>query len=154
MLYLESINNITLMQHAEYKTTTTTVRKIEDNIFENHIIAHKTVEREHIYEVKKANLKLANGKPYALLVTKGEFSLISAEVRAIISSKEFAQNTVAKALVTDSVADKIIGQFYIKINKPHITTKLFVKKDRDIAMVWLREQLVKHAALQIQEINK
>lgn len=130
-----------LMQHIEYKTTTTVVRQLEDNIFENHVIAHKTVELEHIYEVKKANLKLANGKPYALLVSKGDFSSITSEVRTVISSKEFAQNTIAKALLIDSVADKIIGQFYIKINKPFIITKLFIKKDRDKALDWLREQL-------------
>lgn len=132
------------MQQTEYKTTTTTVRKIEDNIFENHVHPHTTVELEHIYEVKKANLALANGKPYALLVTKGEFSLISPAVREAISSKEFAGDTVAKALVTDSVADKIIGQFYIKINKPFVKTKLFTKKDKDKALIWLREQLIAH----------
>lgn len=140
------------MQQTEYKTNTTTVRKIEEDIFENHVLAHKTVEVKDIYEVKKANLKLANGKPYALLVTKGEFSLISPEVRKVISSKAFAQDTIAKALVTDSVADIIIGRFYIKINKPYIKTKLF--KNRDKAMLWLRNQLEIHHSQKIEILNK
>ena len=129
------------MQQTEYKTSTATIRIIEPNIFHNYVHKNTTITIKNILELKNINLKLANGHPYALLISKGEFSTIPPLIRELVSSEKFVGNTIAKALLTNSVADKIIGRFYVKINKPAIKTKLFTNKEKSI--IWLKQEMDK-----------
>lgn len=131
------------MQQTEYKTSNVTIRVIESNIFHNYVHEHATVTVKNILEVKNINLNLSNGEPYALLISKGEFSIVPPKVRELVSSNKFVGNTVAKALLSRCVADKIIGQFYIKINKPAIKTKLFTNKEKAIS--WLKQEISQHS---------
>lgn len=97
------------------------------------------IEESDIWAIKKANISLTNGKPYCILVTAGHLSSISKEAKELTASKDFAQNTVAKAFLVDSLGHKIVGNLYLKINKPHIKTKVFT--NRELAIDWLRSQI-------------
>ncbi len=116
-----------------------TVRIITHGIIENIINDYCTLERENVLEIKEVNKKLSNGQPYAVLVDSGMYTTISKEARELLASKEFAEITIAKALLVRSLGHRIMGQFYIKINKPFIPTKIF--SDREEAILWLSVQL-------------
>ena len=120
-------------------TESATVRVITHGIIENIINDYCTLERENVLEIKEVNKKLSKGKPYAVLVDSGMYTTISTEARELLASKEFAEITIAKALLVRSLGHRIVGQFYIRINKPFIPTKIF--SDREEAIKWLSAQL-------------
>lgn len=129
----------------EYKTDVFTIRLIEPNILENAVISHCTLDVEHVWEVKKINTKLTKGEPYAFLAVKGEFSIVTKEAKDLLSSKEIIGNTVAKALLIQSLSDRIVANFYLKMSQPILKTKAFTNRDK--AILWLKKQLHERAEL-------
>ena len=111
---------------------------LEVGIVENTFKDGSYIEPEDFYELRKTNLDLMKNQPYAVLVSSEDLTSFSKEARELIASREFAGITVAKALYSRSLGQRIIGNFYMQINKPFIRTKLFT--DRDKALQWLREQ--------------
>ena len=57
------------------------------------------------------------------------------ESRDFYSSKEVSEKITAMAVLVDSIAMKLIVNFFINFNKPHFPTKLFNKKST--AEKWL-----------------
>ncbi|MBS1636860.1 MAG: hypothetical protein JST26_13165 [Bacteroidetes bacterium] len=114
----------------------TEVLILEPGIIENIVKPGAIIETEDIRLLKEKNERLSKGKKYAVLVTSGHLSSITKEARELVASKEFAQNTMAKALLIESLGHRIVGNFYLRINKPHIKTRLFA--DRDVAILWLK----------------
>lgn len=112
------------------------VTLLEDSIVESYIKAGIVVEIEDLQELKKISSELASHKPYVILVSSGELASFSKEARELSASKNFITNARAKAVVVDSIAKKIIGNFYLKVNKPYLQTKLF--SDKTEALSWLR----------------
>lgn len=110
---------------------------LEEGIIEIFFRSGKPIETDDIYELRKINLALSGHKPYAVLVLAEELTNFSKETRELLASKEFAGCTQAKALVFNGLGQKILGNFYLHVNKPHIKTRLF--NDREKAINWLRE---------------
>ena len=69
---------------------------------------------------------------------EGDFSSVDAEVRAQIASPDANQYTIADAYVVKNMSDKMMGDFYIKYNKPVKPTKEF--DNREDAIAWLLQQ--------------
>ena len=127
------------MNPKEHRIESATVRLIDNGIIENMIHDHQELCVPELLEIKSLNTQLSGGKPYAVLVNSGQLTTITKAGRELSASKEFVQNTVAKALLVKSVGHRIVGQFYLRVNKPHVSTKLFGKRDE--AIDWLRTQL-------------
>jgi hypothetical protein len=121
------------------------IRVIEPGIIENYFRGDKTIEVDDIVELRKVNLRISDGKPYVVLVEAEDLISFSKETREFIASQEFMGITMAKALLFKSLAQRIIGNFYLHINKPHIKTRLF--NDRAKALEWLRFQ----ASIKVEE---
>lgn len=115
------------------------VQVIEKQIIENIIKVSADLDVDDVIKLKKVNESLMNGEKYVILVNSLEYSTISNEARNLVASKEFAKDTIAKALLISNFPHRLVANFYIKFNKPFITTKIFT--DRTKAMKWLREQL-------------
>lgn len=111
--------------------------KITEHIIENRLLNGNTFDVEDVNAIKAANLELSKGEKYAVLVWSEEFTVITKEARELVASKEFAQNTMAKALIVANLAQQIIVNFYLKINRPYIKTKAFRTKEEGIK--WLKE---------------
>lgn len=94
------------MAETKISLEKTEVFLLEDGILENHVKAMSHIEESDIWAIKKANLSLTNGKPYCILVTAGHLSSISKEAKELTASKDFAQNTIAKAILVDSLGHK------------------------------------------------
>lgn len=113
-----------------------TVFLLEEGIVENAFKGGEPIEVEDFYELREANLKLMEKKPYTVLVTAEELTSFTKEARELIASKRFSGITIAKALLISGLGQRIIGNFYMRVNKPYIKTRLFT--DRQKAMEWLR----------------
>lgn len=91
-------------------------------------------ELEDAVELVEKIKELSNGEKLRLLAIYADDNLFSKETRAFIAKHQF---TKADALVGSSLAIKLIGNFYLKMNKPVRPTKLF--NEIDVAVNWLNE---------------
>jgi hypothetical protein len=73
----------------------------------------------------------------SLLVLYGEDNMFSKDAREYISSKEVSDVLKADAFVIKGLALRIMGNGYLKINKPKRPTRLFNSKDE--ALNWLKQ---------------
>lgn len=116
-------------------------KKISLELIEPHIIRMLVVEGIEL-EQKDAQqaiseaLELSNGRGYAILFNANVSGDISFEAR-----EEFARSEkrVAVAIVTDLLANKLLGNFFIKFHKPSSSSRIF--SDEPSALEWLRVQL-------------
>ncbi len=76
-----------------------------------------------------------NNQPLLLLAVYAPDNSFSKEAREYIASNEINHLVKAEALVINSLALRIMGNFYLKVNKPARPSKLF--NDRSVALDWL-----------------
>ena len=72
-----------------------------------------------------------------------DFFSTTNELRQLLASAAFTDLRFATAIVTKSMASKIIGNFFIRVNKPTTPTKLF--SSEKLAFEWLN-----HLSLSLQ----
>jgi hypothetical protein len=125
--------------NKEIETEKIKIRVLEDGIIENLFKGGHCIEAQDFFELRRINLQLMNKMPYVVFVEAEDLTSFSRQARELIASKKFAGITLAKALFIKSLGQRIIGNFYMQVNRPHIKTKLFT--DREKAIEWLREQL-------------
>lgn len=118
------------------------IQRLEEGIVENYFLSGESIEIADFRELRKENLKLMGETPYTVLVTAEELTSFTREAREFVASKEYAGITIAKALLISGLGQRIIGNFYMQVNKPYIKTKLF--SDRQKAMDWLRQQYLEY----------
>ena len=118
-----------------------TIELIGSNIVLIRIKDHSSIEENDIIEAKEHNLKLTEGKAYAIVLETGDFTDISQEARAAMASEKMEANRKATALVITKFAQKLIGNFYLRVNKPSVPTRMFSEKEK--AMTWAKEILAK-----------
>ena len=70
-----------------------------------------------------------------------EFFQLTVDARSVGASEKYSQYLAAVALCSKDLSLKILGNLYIKINKPHAPTKFF--DDHDKAVEWLRSLMPK-----------
>lgn len=116
-----------------------TAKLIEPGLVENYIKPGMHMEPRDAWELKKINQDMNEGNPYGVLIVSGHLSSVSKEAREIVASREFVGQTVAKALLVDSLGHRIVGNFYLSVNKPFIKTRIFT--DRTEAIKWLKGQI-------------
>ena len=90
-------------------------------------------------ECVKDRLLLANGNSYPYLLDARKLRSINKEARDYFASEESEKCMVAGAILVDSSITTIIGNFFLKINKPSIPTRIFTDKEK--ALDWLRKFL-------------
>ena len=83
-------------------------------------------------------IELAEGNDYVILFDANKSGTISFEAR-----EEFARSKKRKAvaIVTNSLANKLLGNFFINFHKPHSSARIF--NEEDSALEWLKTQLAK-----------
>ncbi len=79
---------------------------------------------------------LAQGNKYCILLDAQHQFTTTPESRAFVAKK--VSGRIAFAIVTKSIANRLVGNFFIQFNKPVSPTRLFA--DEDAAIQWLKEQ--------------
>jgi hypothetical protein len=102
------------------------------------IMEDASIEVEDAIQNYEAATALTNGEKHLLLVDAQANVYISKETR-IYSAQTKPNSPLAMALIVNSTANRLIGNFYINFNKPKVPTKLFPTEEK--ALKWLEEFL-------------
>jgi hypothetical protein len=123
-----------ILNKIELKASTVSLRS--DGIIQYSLNSNTTLNLDDAKEIVDATDKLGGGKKYPLLITAGNFTLVDTEVRYFAASPEANRFTVASGIVVNNLAQKLLGNAYIKFNKPPTPTRLFTKDEE--AVKWLK----------------
>lgn len=111
---------------------------LADRIFKVKPAEGLELEVNDVREMRAVYLKLSEGRNFAILLdATGNFTPTE-EARSLLASEEYTKKRFAAAFVTPNLANKILGNFFIKFNKPASPTRLF--NDEASAFAWLLEQ--------------
>jgi hypothetical protein len=80
--------------------------------------------------------EIGGGLKYPILFLAGEYSLPSDQARSFLAKSTSKTFALAEAYVIHSFSQKIVGNFYLKVNKPKRPTKIFTNEDE--AIEWLK----------------
>lgn len=110
---------------------------IHDDLFLEFIVKKDAVLKEQGVWLSKQQAEEAYpGKRFFVLLGGEEFFQVPKETREAVASEKFSTHLAAVALYSNELAMKILGNLYIKINRPEVPTKFFT--DRNKAEIWLR----------------
>jgi hypothetical protein len=90
-------------------------------------------------EIVKAIGKITEGKKMLILNIAGANTTATSAARDYSASAEGAEYTIADAFVTKSLAQKLLGNFYMNFHKPFAPTRMF--DDVEKATEWLKNRL-------------
>jgi hypothetical protein len=123
---------------------------IEKPIFLCKMIADREVDVDDVQENYETMLRIAENQLYAVLVDARVTVQITKEGMEHGTRPECYTNLIAQAILVDSLANRLVGNFIIKFHRPASPTKLF--SDYDKALEWLREQVSKK--MKVKKTNK
>lgn len=107
----------------------------EDTLFID-IDADIRFDVEDFYELKRAALKIGEGKSFYNIVKVGAFTLPTRKAREVSCSVEGSYYKKADAFVLSTFSQKLFCKLLIKLNKPVVPTKCFDTLEQ--AQEWLK----------------
>lgn len=122
-----------MLEHQNFS-----LKLLEPKIIKLEVAEGIELEKDVAQQMIAGAVKLAKGDEYAILFDAGKWGNISAEAR-----EEFAKSEkrMAVAIVTKSLANKLLGNFFINVHKPKTSSRIFTEEET--ALEWLREQIAK-----------
>jgi hypothetical protein len=128
----------------------------DDGIIQFHYGNHVQYSMQETMELEAAVEKMTKGVTNKSLRIAGKFSNVDMEVMRYLSRGRGTLFTLADSFVIHSLAQKILANFYLRINKPVLPTRFFNKVEE--AEAWLRsldnEELQRMHKLKILQFNK
>lgn len=107
----------------------------EDGIVHVYIKPHQTIDLECQQEMHDIYWEMTNvDRPF--LFTAGEFISLTREAQRNAKIMEDTVPVAASALVVNGIAQKLMADFYYKIDPPKRPLKVF--RDKDKAIDWLK----------------
>lgn len=128
------------------------VSMMADSIFHLKIEDGCELELEDALQIHSYFLQFSGGKKYTVLLDAGKFFSISPEARFLIASEEYTRDRLAMAFVTNSLAGKLVCNFFIRHHRPASPSKIF--SDLGDAYSWLLGQMGKAYAAGEQELQQ
>ncbi|HLC82199.1 MAG TPA: hypothetical protein VJI69_00115 [Bacteroidia bacterium] len=125
---------ITIINKIELNSATISLRN--DRIILYSIKDNITISAKDSNEMVEAAGKLGNFQKFPVLIVGGKHTLADKEAREFGAGQEGTKYALAVAFVLKSLAQKILGNAYIKINKPIVPTRLFDNEEK--AIEWLK----------------
>lgn len=94
------------------------------------------VDTKDCEDIVSAYDQLLKNKKYPLLHFLGNYTTFTKGTREFSVTERGMQYSAAEAYIFSSLAHKIVANFYIKINRPPVTTKFFTNEVEAVA--WLK----------------
>ncbi len=120
---------------GEVITPTIRLRLLTNSIIHYTFFKDVEIDIEQHKINHNALINLATLKQHPLLIDAIEFVTITTEARKFIRSLEPITPILARAMVTNSLANKLLITFYNKVNKPIYPLKVF--SNYNDAQQWL-----------------
>jgi len=114
------------------------IELLSPNIIQITIKNNSVIEVEDILAIKKANLELAKGVKYGIITESGSNTTVSEKARTLMATEIIEKDRVATAFVINNLSQRLLGKFYLKINKPNTPTKMFSTLKE--ALIWIESQ--------------
>ena len=111
----------------------------ESGVIENIVKKAAVIDVEDIKSLINPNVSLTKNTHYAALIDFDELSSFTKDAMNYTAKKETSPKIIARAFMVNDLAKRIVGNFYVKVVRPQINTKLFTERLKAIA--WLEEQL-------------
>ncbi len=109
----------------------------DDGIIELYANDHHVYIIEDVKENVKAFGELTGNEKVPVLIIGGSFSSLDDQTREFMATEESLKYSKAEAFLITSLAQKILINFYIKFNKPLVSTRVFT--DKEEAIKWLMQ---------------
>lgn len=114
------------------------LKLVSDGIISLEIKEGEVIEANDIHEIYAGYDRLMGDKEYVVAVYGNPFSSISKEAREIAAQEYENPKRKKVAMITQNLAHVILVKFYITINAPKTTIKIF-KSETD-AFDWLKSK--------------
>jgi hypothetical protein len=112
---------------------------VENQFMEFIIKPDITIDVEDVREAKRITVERYPNMKFFVLAQGVEFFTLTKEARSLSATKEHLDNTTAIAFYTGNASLQFVGNMYLKIDKPHVPTKIF--SNLNAAKEWLQEQM-------------
>jgi hypothetical protein len=122
----------------EVRTKSATFSIIEEGFLRIKILEGSEIDLAESKISHKVSLEITGFKKFVTLIDARATVVVSKEAREWGSSPEAQENMFAQAILVNSIANRLIGNFIIQFYKPIAKTKLF--SDELTALTWLKEQ--------------
>lgn len=128
------------MPKSAIKTSTkcATFSIIEAGILRIELLENSEIDLDESKLMQQASLKITENKKFVALVDARARLVVTKESREWGSTPEAQINMLAQAILVNSIANKLVGNFIIQFHKPAAKTRLF--SDEASALKWLKEQ--------------
>ena len=113
-----------------------TMKLRSDGILHSHTSCDKEFNIESLKKFNVVMGEMLNHRMAPLLITLDEFAIPPVETREFWAKKESCTYASADAYITNYLGHKIIGNIYLKFNKPGRPTRIFTNKED--AIEWLK----------------
>lgn len=110
---------------------------IEDDICHTVVKPNANIQLEDAIENSASVKKVSDEKAYPMLVNLKEIKTISKEARDHFSMQNRTPGVTAIAMLIKSPVSRIIGNFFLGLNRSVVPAKLFTKEDK--AIKWLKK---------------
>jgi hypothetical protein len=108
----------------------------DDGILAYHPISGLVITYEVALQVLEVGMQITDG-PRPTLVLMQDMARVDREARALFASEEYMRLCSQTALVVGSPVSRVIGSFFVGLNRPKYPYKIF--GDPEQAAEWLRE---------------
>lgn len=107
----------------------------DDAIFRVKLLPDVHIDAEDITDNLLVTRNLTGGKPFLRLLDARTRWNMTPEAEVIFKSEDVPSRTIARAVVTKSLADKLFKSFLITLFKPNVPLKFFLLEEE--AVKWL-----------------
>ncbi|TSJ45439.1 hypothetical protein [Fluviicola chungangensis] len=109
----------------------------EDGIARTKVKKGSEVKLEHAQENSVVVNSFYTSTKFPLLIDARGIKSMEREARAFFTANGRNTNTLAFGIIIDSSVSKVVGNFFLGINKPVVPTKLFSNEEQ--AIEWLNK---------------
>jgi len=119
------------------KTSAYTTWMGDDGIARTIVKGNMEIGIKEALENTKAVSSLAEGNKFPLLVDSRNIQYITKEARDHFSMRNRESVVNAMAILIQSPLSRIIGNFFMGLNKPRVPARLFTEEEE--ALLWLKK---------------
>ncbi len=83
------------------------------------------IDGEAMWQIKEVIWELLDKKRHRTLIKADGFPHFTKDAREVSASAEYTKDVIAAVFVTDLLPYRLLGNFFIKMNKPPIPMKIF-----------------------------
>lgn len=112
---------------------------LEGEIYRLNIREDAEIELQDAVDLITIGTELTQNLHVVALVDASNVFSITAEARKYFAENTEKQQFAAVAIITNSLAQRLLVNFYININRPNVPTKMFANETD--ALVWLQKYM-------------